>query len=151
MKSAALSFSVLLFALALPLQSIANTESHAKAIRDLFKLMQLEKMTEASIDANASALAQQTDQPAAAKPKIDKFLRDAVGFKAIEGDMVKLYQKHFTEKEVQDLLKFYRTPTGSKLIRNQMTLLRDGAMIGQNKMASRQADLQKLLLSFKKK
>ena len=149
MKAAALlTFCLLGF---VSLHARANDESHTRAIHEFFRILEVDKMTDAGLESSVEILASQTDQPEKAKPKLDKFLRDTVGFKVIEDDMVKLYKKHFTEEEIQDLLKFYKTPTGKKMAKLQPILFKEGAAIGQSRMMKRQDDLQKILEEFKKK
>lgn len=122
----------------------ASPETHAQSVRELFKLLDIEKMTETSLQQGVDLLTQQSGQPER-RAKIESFLRQVVGYKAIEGDMIRLYQKHFSEAEVQEMVKFYKTPVGKKLARMQPVLFKEGAQIGQNRMMSRQEELQKLL------
>ena len=136
---------------AVSFRALATDETHTKAVREFFRILEVDKMTDAGLDSSVEILAGQTDQPEKAKPKIEKFLRDTVGFKVIEDDMVKLYKKHFSEEEMQDLLKFYKTPTGKKMAKLQPVLFKEGAAIGQSRMMKRQDDLQKIMEEFKKK
>lgn len=47
------------------------------------------------------------------------------------GRMVPVYQKHFTDKEIDELLKFYGTPTGQKVIREMPATMAEGMQIGK--------------------
>ncbi|MDF3982004.1 DUF2059 domain-containing protein [Luteibacter sp. PPL201] len=47
------------------------------------------------------------------------------------GRMVPVYQKHFTDKEIDELLKFYSTPTGQKVIKEMPATMAEGMQIGK--------------------
>ncbi len=125
----------------------ASPERHLKAVHELFQVMEVEKSVNGSLDATASMLAAQTEDPGKAKPRMQKFVLATVGFKAIEEDMAKIYQKYFAETEVQDLIKFYKTPAGKKFARIQPLLFKEGAQIAQTKLMAKQEELQKIIES----
>lgn len=60
---------------------------------------------------------------ASSKKKIDeiaKFIADEtkkISRKVIDVDAVKVYDKNFTPSEIKDLIKFYESPTGKKLLK----------------------------------
>lgn len=45
--------------------------------------------------------------------------------------MVSIYEKHFTEKEIDDIITFYRTDTGKKLIEKLPIITHEAQKIGQ--------------------
>jgi len=45
--------------------------------------------------------------------------------------MIPLYKKHFSVTEMQDLIDFYNSDTGQKLIRLNPTLFKEGSEIGE--------------------
>jgi hypothetical protein len=137
-------------ALAVPGLAQATPETHLKAVHELFQVMEVEKSINDSLIATASMLAGQTEDPVKAKPKMEKFIRDTVGFKVIEEDMAKMYQNYFAETEVQELIKFYKTPAGKKLAQMQPLLFKEGAQIAQTKLLAKQEELQKIIESVNK-
>ena len=62
-----------------------------------------------------------------------------------EDELVSAYAKHFTEADAKELLRFYRTPIGSKAIRVAAVLTGEGAAIGQRLAQSRQAEFAQRL------
>ena len=44
--------------------------------------------------------------------------------------MIPLYKKHFSIEEMQDLIDFYNSDTGQKLVRLNPTLFKEGSEIG---------------------
>ena len=45
--------------------------------------------------------------------------------------LIPVYSKHFTEQEIVDLLKFYNTSTGKKMIEKTPTILEESMEIGR--------------------
>src|SRR6266478_2534381 len=62
-----------------------------------------------------------------------------------EDGLVSAYAKHFTEADARELVRFYRTPIGSKAIRVAAVLTGEGAAIGQRLAQSRQAEFAQRL------
>lgn len=42
-----------------------------------------------------------------------------------------LYTKYYTEKEIEDLTAFYKSPTGKKMVETMPDLMKESMMIGQ--------------------
>jgi len=50
----------------------------------------------------------------------------------LTNEMAKLYATHFTEQELKDVLAFYRTPTGTKLLNEQPKIADEGLKFAQD-------------------
>lgn len=49
----------------------------------------------------------------------------------MEDMVIPIYQKYLTEAEIKELIIFYKSPTGEKLIQVQPNIMRESMMIGQ--------------------
>ena len=66
--------------------------------------------------AMARELATQSAERAIAS--VQEFFRSEVDLvQMMETIVIPIYSKHFTESELRDMISFYRTPTGQKMIR----------------------------------
>jgi hypothetical protein len=45
--------------------------------------------------------------------------------------IIPIYAKHFTQKEINQLLDFYRSPVGKKVIEKMPTIMQESMMVGQ--------------------
>lgn len=45
--------------------------------------------------------------------------------------IVPIYKKHFTEEEIQETIKFYRSPTGKKVIKTLPQVMQESMAAGQ--------------------
>lgn len=69
--------------------------------------------------------------------------------------MVPVYQKYFTDQDIDNIIAFYQTPTGKKFITEQNDLLRDGMQAAQPIMISQMNrtidDMQKEVAAYMQK
>ena len=78
---------------------------------------------------------------AKANAELDK----AVGWDKLKPDMVKLYTSNFSEQELKDLIAFYQSPLGQKVLQKMPTLTAQSAEITQTKLESAVPAVNKLL------
>jgi hypothetical protein len=74
----------------------------------------------------------------------------SVSWKALQPDFVKLYTDNFTDQQIDDILAFYKSPTGQAFIDKQPVLMRQGMQITQGKIAALEPQMNALLEQFKK-
>lgn len=74
-----------------------------------------------------------------------KFERKYLGYDGLKGQLVDLYARNFTEKELDDIIAFYGTPTGRKAIRLIPKLASEGAQIGLRRMRAHQGELRSMI------
>lgn len=48
-----------------------------------------------------------------------------LSIKLVNEEMVNIYDKHFTQDEIKDLIKFYESPTGKKLLETTPEISKD--------------------------
>ena len=63
-----------------------------------------------------------------------------------EGPFAELYEKHFTASELDQLLKFYKTPAGMKFLQSQGTIAAEGAQIGIRLVGSKQEEFTRVFV-----
>ena len=62
-----------------------------------------------------------------------------------EDEFVELYVATFSEREIADLIAFYETPTGRKLVKIQPELMQKGAALGAELGAQHSAELDAMI------
>jgi hypothetical protein len=147
-------FFVLLLALGLasvPARGEAPSSQRAKII----ELMELtgaksmgDQMGQVFIQQFSAAMQQ-------AKPNIPKRAHEVIRDVTIEilkensqellSRAIPVYEKHFTEKEIEELIVFYRTPTGQKAIKEFPVLMQEFIPISQSWASGLQPLLQQRL------
>jgi hypothetical protein len=164
MDGAVLLKSVLCFCL-LPLTTLvgqADDASETAKIHELLKLTKVERtllqVQQQNLDNIKSNVFQQMfpvkltpDQKAQVDSLADKVaavMAKALSWNDIEPEYTKLYADTFTEQQIDDLLAFYRSPTGQVIVEKTPVLLKQSTVMIQKRMAAVNPELQTLLKDF---
>ena len=114
-----------------------GADKRARLVEKLLALMSMDETVRSAVDTIFAQIqaqfAQSTEAEQEAKELFESFrARSAkVDFKALlEEGFIRIYAKYFTEKELEDLIAFYSTPTGRKSIDVMSDLMREGMQLG---------------------
>ena len=105
-------------------------------LKKLFGLMQTDKMINGIMDNMSTMIKQQASSEfkssdANTKAKFDKYMEfvmsetKELSKKLINVEMVQIYDKHFTQSEIKDLIAFYESSTGKKMIEKTPEISKD--------------------------
>ena len=72
-------------------------------------------------------------------------LEQAVGWDKLKPDMVKLYTSNFNEQEMKELIRFYESPLGKKVLEKVPTLTAQSAQLTQGKLEAAVPKVNQLL------
>jgi hypothetical protein len=154
-KSAAIVFMILLFSHL----SFADQISHRKAVEELFILTGTSKMMDSvKIQTKKMILRQlsQQDIPEAKKPMFNKYMTkmadiitDTMNWDNIKSEMIDLYVNNFSENEIDDMLTFYKSPTGKKFVEKMPDIMKSSMEIGQKQSQIMIPKLNKLFEQMK--
>lgn len=150
MRKSCLSLAVLLLTV-VPLSALADEASHRQAAEELLKAADGQKIMQTAIDQMLEAQIKAQPRMAKYRGVMRKFLNKYLGYESLKDDMIKLYTEEFTEKELQEITAFYRTPTGKKAIAKMPSLMSKGAQLGLKKVMDHQDELRKLIAEEDKK
>jgi uncharacterized protein len=143
----------------------AGEASESAKVHELFKLMKLDslsaQMQAQTLDQVKSGIIQQmfgVKVPAAQQHNVDEFsekvsaiLSKAVGWSNLEPEYTKLYTETYTELQIDDLLAFYRSPTGRVMVEKGPILLKQTSGIVQQHIATVTPEVQTVMQEFMKK
>ncbi len=137
--SAALLLMCLLVALSVAPKPLSAQDDQKDAlIRELLEVTGAFAIADQMIDATSQNMATQvkTLRPDIPSEAIDMIFEEVRRTFAASRDefataMVAIYGRHFTSDEISDLLAFYQTPTGRKLVQAQPQIVQDSLAIGQ--------------------
>jgi hypothetical protein len=121
-----------LISLAFATASVAQDK--ASDIKKLFGLMNSEKMIGEMMNNMLPALIQQATgqiQNGDVKAKLDAYMESVIdaakelSYKVMNEEMPLIYDRHFSHDEIKDLIKFYESPTGKKILEITPELTKD--------------------------
>jgi hypothetical protein len=121
----------------------AQTDGQTRAAGELLQLMGAESL---AVQAALTSLdVQIRGNPAVApfRDVMEEFFLEVFSWEAIGPEMVAVYAREFSEAELRDMIAFYRTPTGQKLLGKQSDLMQKGAAIGEAQAVAHQAELER--------
>jgi hypothetical protein len=145
----------------LPLSARADDASKRAKIEQLFDAMHMDRTLKQTMDAIEKSVVPMTQQmfgqdvPEPMKKEVADFqkqlfnlIEDQMGWEGMEPAYIDIYARNFTEEQIDDLVTFYKTPTGQALIDKLPTITAEAAPIAQAKMVSLQPQIQKLIQDF---
>lgn len=122
-------------ALCLSLSAHSQSSEKNQKIKRLFTIMQTDKMIDQSFDqivaaqkANIKSLDKEKTE------KIEKMMAHSKELaKLMVNDLAGVYAQHYTEEDIEVLIRFYETPTGKKTIELQPLLVGEMMKLMQTK------------------
>lgn len=136
-------------------QVLADTASHNASAEAFLTLAHADKLGTPVYMQVQQMFAQrfeQTKAPEAKKAVLETYqakanaaLDQAIGWNKLKPDMVKLYTTNFTESELKDLVVFYQSPLGKKVMTKMPELAQQSAQLTQGKLESAVPVVNKLL------
>jgi hypothetical protein len=144
-----------LLVLALPALAIADEASHKAAAAKLVAKMNsketMKKGFNAMMEPMIKQLSAQGLPPAAiqeVKDAVTEWFDKEMDFEALMPKMAEMYAQEFSEAEINQLVSFYETPLGQKLLAAMPALMQKGAAISQEQLQGKQASLQKRIVEI---
>lgn len=68
--------------------------------------------------------------------KYKKIIRDELSWEKMMPSYIRIYRETFTEKELNDLIAFYESPTGKMFVKKTPVILEKTSSVMQQKMVS---------------
>jgi hypothetical protein len=116
-----------------------------KAAEELLQTIQAEKTLQNTVDQMLNMQLSQRPEMKAVEPEMRAFMGKYMSWASLKGDMVNLYASEFSEKELKDLSKFYKTPLGQKLLSKQGVLSQASLELGQRNLQAHLPELQQTI------
>ena len=140
----------------------ADDASKTAKVHELFRLIKLDElsaqmMNQVMSQVNSGMMQQVigVHLSVADQKKVDDFsgqvqliVSNALSWKSLEPEYTKLYADAYTEQQLDDLLTFYRSPTGQAVVEKTPILLKESSAFAQQRMSAVTPDLQKLFKDF---
>lgn len=125
--------------------AVAGEDTHRQAAEKLLYVADMEKALEESIEQMLNIQLQQQPSLAPYKEIMLRFLKKHMGFESLKEDIVAIYIEEFTEKELNEIIAFYETPTGRKTIEKMPKLMAKGAQLGVSRVQQNIGELQQMI------
>lgn len=148
-----IGFSVLL-SLCIVSHGYADSQTHRQAAEEVLRLTKVDKMLAPLIDQIQQVQIQQLQQMDLSREaysaaqrylqQINDLVAREMRWQEIKDDYVGLYTDAFTEQELRQLIQFYGTPLGQKVVEKMPVLMEQSMQLGQKKMMKIMPEIQAL-------
>ena len=122
----------------------ADAASKAQATL-LLQTMDMDKAMNASIEQMLDVQIKQNPTMLPFRGVMAGFLRKHMSFEVLKEPLAEIYGNAFTAKELEDITRFYMTPTGQKSIQLMPQLMSQGAEIGMAQVRRHMPQLQQMI------
>ena len=132
----------------------ADSQTHRQAAEEVLRLTKVDKMLGPLIDQIQQVQIQQLQQMNLSREaysaaqrylqRINDLVAREMQWQEIKNDYIKLYTDAFTEQELRQLIQFYSTPLGHKVIEKMPVLMEQSMQLGQKKMMKIKPEIQAL-------
>jgi uncharacterized protein len=122
----------------------AETNTKQAALDELVEIMDMDKLVD-SIYSQMESSMQNMSKQMGVKPseqalfdkhsaEMRKILREGMSWQKMKPHTVELYDRNFSEKEVMDMLAFYKTKTGQSILKKMPVVMQESMTMGQTMM-----------------
>lgn len=125
--------------------SQADNKSHVEQIDKLFKLTQMEKKVDESVDSVLQLQLRQNPQLAQKSKELRAFFEKHMGWDALKVDLAAMYMETFTEDELKSINDFYISPAGQKVIKSLPQLVQQRNQLSMQRLQENIGELQKIV------
>ena len=132
----------------------ADSQTHRQAAEEVLRLTKVDKMLGPLIDQIQQVQIQQLQQMKMSREaysaaqrylqQINELVAREMQWQGIKNDYVELYTNAFTEQELRQLIQFYSTPLGQKVVEKMPVLMEQSMIVGQKKMMKIMPEIQAL-------
>ncbi len=136
----------------------ADTPPSDASIHELFQVMHTHKLIDGIVGQMDGMLRKSEQQSMAGKTldageqkildeqtqKLNKLLTSFLSWQNVEPTYMDIYRKSLSQKEVNDTIAFYKTPSGQALVAKMPALMQQSIRVTQEKMAAIMPQIQQI-------
>ena len=122
-----------------------NPDSHRQSVLELFDVLEMKSVLENAVTLSLDAQMQTNPALGPFQDVVRSFLDTYMGYDSLRDDLAALYMETFTEKELRQIVAFYRTPVGRKTVASMPVLMARGAELGQERLKAHLDELQQMI------
>ncbi len=116
-----------------------------RAAGELLELTGMDTALDQSMEAMLTMQIQQNPALERHEPVLRAFFARYISYESLKPDLARIYADAFTADELNEISRFYQTPTGAKTVRLMPLLMQQGAQLGVERVQAHGAELQALI------
>ncbi len=124
----------------------AYTKSHIRAAEELLLVMEMPEMVSEMVDMVIESQFQQIPEMAQLEDVFRNFFAKHFSWERLRNHYIQIYVEAFTEQELREIIAFYQTETGKKLLRLGPELTSKSMILGQEIVIEHMPELEQMIL-----
>jgi hypothetical protein len=129
---------------AAPLLLMAG-DAEEKAANELLDVTKFEKLMDDSINASVDMIKKMDPRMESHESTLREFYKKHMSAATLRKDVVNMYVEIFTAKEINDMIAFYKTETGQKMLFKSPEIIQRSMQLAQTRVMENMGELQKML------
>jgi uncharacterized protein len=118
----------------------------AKSAEKLFNVMNMDSTFDKMMQQMAD---QRPEMSAAEKDAVIKFFNKYMSYEILKPDLITMYAEVFSEEELNDMIAFYKTPTGQKTISALPVLSQKSGQLAMERIMPHMDEMVKIISDAK--
>ena len=123
----------------------SNSSDRVAKAKELFDTMHVKKIYAKIVDNATDSIVSRMPKLKGIRGKIHAFYEKYIGWNALKDDMAKIYAKYYSEKDLEGLIKFYKSDLGQKTLKVQANVTQEGRLLGLRRVTKHQNELKELV------
>ena len=124
----------------------ADEASHRQRVEELFRQLDMATTLNQTIAQVAGSMAEALPMEAGYQEVVDAYVRRYADWDALKDDLVTIYAQAFTAEEVQELIHFYNTAVGRKLLAQAPGISREIAALVHGRLTEHRTELKQMMM-----
>lgn len=134
--------------------AFSSEESKRQQLNELMGLMNMSSMVDSmysQIESQMKSMSTQMGVTPSEQVIFDKYyskmtqlMKNEISWKKMEPAIMEIYSRNFTEKEIADMLAFYRTETGKSVIKKLPAVMQESMQMSSGMVQTIIPEIQKL-------
>ena len=128
-----------------PAKVSSPSAARLQAATQLLQVLNAQKVAVASAGAMVNAMIQSNPMMGPYRAVMMQWAEKTLSWQQVGPKFARLYAVAFTRSELEDLIRFYQTPTGQKAIQELPMLATQGALLGQQLARAHIPELRQMI------
>ncbi len=120
-------------------------DSYAELVEEFLKIINVEDNLQSNVNEMIEIQIRQNPDMLPYKDIMIEFYSKYLGWNSLKDELVGIYINEFSEKEMKELIDFYSSETGQKVLEKMPELFKKGAEIGQRAVMEHISELQEMI------
>ena len=141
-RKSILTTAILLLCTGLLSAAQADDATHRKAVHKLFELTGMQQQIEDSVNNVLALQLAQNPHMTENKAVVHEFLERHIGWHSLEDALTEMYLQEFSEAELNEMIAFYSSATGQKVIKRLPVLVQQRNQLASKRLQENIGELQ---------